>query len=195
MGFAAPCEGEYNTGDQAGAPEGPGAAKPGSGPAAQAAVRAPPLVKISRFTRVNISHLPVAHGRKEVVIRSDGRDSPRSVFASPTARFHTSGSPLPERRFSPSHVSSHGFRMHLNRRRHSMRSKLFSIVSVLVLLSMVLSACGGGATPAAQPTTAPVATTAPAATTAPGAATTAPAPTAATTTGTDGRPGDGHGRH
>ena len=40
-----------------------------------------------------------------------------------------------------------------------MRNKLFAIVSVLVLLSMVLSACGGAAT---APTQAPAPTTAPA---------------------------------
>lgn len=61
-----------------------------------------------------------------------------------------------------------------------MRSKLFPIVSVLVLLSMLLSACGGAATPAAQPTQAPVPTTAPEPTQAPEVApTTAPEPTQA----------------
>ncbi len=70
-----------------------------------------------------------------------------------------------------------------------MRNKLFSIVSVLVLLSMLLSACGGGAAPAAptaapapttapEPTKAPEPTAAPAATTAP-EATKAPEATAA----------------
>jgi basic membrane protein A and related proteins len=56
-----------------------------------------------------------------------------------------------------------------------MRNKLFSIVSVLVLLSMLLSACGGGG---AAPTQAPPPTAAPAAPAAP-EATKAPEPTAA----------------
>ncbi len=55
-----------------------------------------------------------------------------------------------------------------------MRNKLISIVSVLVLLSMVLSACGGAATP----TAAPAPTVAPAAPAAP-EPTKAPEPTAA----------------
>ncbi len=70
-----------------------------------------------------------------------------------------------------------------------MRTKLFSIVGVLVLLSMLLSACGGGAAPAptqapaptaapAEPTKAPEATKAPEPTKAP-EATTAPEPTKA----------------
>ncbi len=60
--------------------------------------------------------------------------------------------------------------------------KWFALLSVLVVLSVLVTACGGGATPtqapAAQATEAPAATTAPEATSAP-APTTAPEPTAA----------------
>ena len=70
-----------------------------------------------------------------------------------------------------------------------MRSKIFVILSILVVLSMVLTACGAKATPTpspaptaapaqAQPTAAPAPTEAPAPTAAP-ASTEAPAPTAA----------------
>jgi ABC-type sugar transport system substrate-binding protein len=61
-----------------------------------------------------------------------------------------------------------------------MKKSLFLVLAVLVLTSLVMSACGGAATPA--PTAAPAATQAPAPTAAP-AATEAPAPTAAPAAG------------